>query len=162
LKEDSIAKSLLISDVTSDLKGRAMNKLQKLTLELYNTLEEIGEEHEELFDTDVREAMHASLDYYFVWDSFEENMPITYSMFSKEGDAKVAEAIQNYCRKATETAQKMGIKPGQDREDVLQDGSLETNQGQYYDDFIGFAEEVLPPKKPHQLYFEELEYDFDE
>ena len=57
-----------------------MTKLKDLVATLYAELEEIEQDHDELTDTDVREALHVALNYYFVWDAFSlENLKVNVS-----------------------------------------------------------------------------------
>ena len=133
--------------------------LSELTLEFYNALELIGEEHEELYDTDVREALRGALNYYFVWGNDTSEMPVSYAMFSAEGDASVANAVREFCSQAKALAESEGMKTGQPREDVLQDAAVTTRGGQSYDEFIGYADRVPPEEKPHEIYYSPGTYD---
>lgn len=135
-----------------------MTKISDLVVRLYQKLDKIGKEHEELFDTDVRECMHLSLNHYFVWGNDTSIMPINYAMFSAEGDNLVASAIKEFCTKASKLADESGIPKGQLREDIIQDPNLEIEGGISYDDFIGHADSVLPDKKPNDGYFKPRKY----
>jgi hypothetical protein len=123
--------------------------LSQVTLEFYNALESIGEKHEELYDTDVREALHRALSYYFVWGNDTSVMPVNYSMFSGEADELVSKAVRDFCVHANALAAAEKVAIGQDREDILQNPALATNGERSYDDFIGHAESVLPEERPN-------------
>ena len=42
-------------------------RLKRALIEFFAELEQISGNHDELTDTDVREALHLTLNYYFVW-----------------------------------------------------------------------------------------------
>lgn len=49
---------------------------------LYVELERLSVIYEELMDTDVRESLHMTLSYYFVWGKETDRLPISYGIFS--------------------------------------------------------------------------------
>ncbi|WP_221901958.1 hypothetical protein [Bathymodiolus platifrons methanotrophic gill symbiont] len=50
----------------------------------FNELRLLAEKYEELTDTDVREDLHLTLNYFFVWKKEDSSYPISYGMFSKK------------------------------------------------------------------------------
>jgi hypothetical protein len=94
----------------------------------------------------VREALHETLNYYFVWAKPVQELPRSYAMFSEAGDQAVSKAVAEFLSKATTLATQHGIAVGRDRLAVLQDESIRTPQGEQYDLFIGHADEALNPE----------------
>lgn len=112
-----------------------------------NALEEIAEEHEELTDTDVRERLHEVINWYFIWGNpIERDFPLRYSMFSSEGDELVAKATKEFIESARQIVSEVEI--GENRNELIEDFSIETNSGENYDLYLGSAETVLPQEKP--------------
>jgi hypothetical protein len=89
-----------------------MTNLKDLVATLYADLEEIDREHDELTDTDVREALHVALNYYFVWAKPLDHLPVSYSMFSAAGDAAVAKAVNRFLGEAARVAEAMASPVG--------------------------------------------------
>jgi len=122
-----------------------MNELHVVVARLYSRLETIAEEHEELTDTAVREALHKTLNYYFVWGKPCDPLPRRYAMYTREGDEAVAEVIAEFLQNANVLARQHRIAVGTDRLLLLQDASIRTPLGECYDLFIGHADAPLEP-----------------
>jgi hypothetical protein len=116
---------------------------------LSSNLEEISEEHAELTDTAVREAIHEVLHYAFVWGHALEEQPVTYAMFTLAGDQAIAAAVARFLGVAPRLADLDGLALGSARLDALQDITIVTAAGNTLDNFLGsadapFAEQPLP------------------
>ena len=114
-------------------------------LEFYTELATLSELYEELTDTDVRESLHLTLNYCFVWGNTLEHYPMSYGMFSLAGDRELASATKRFLIKLTQIPEVADLPLGRERLAVLQNPSLVTASGYQYDDFIGHAEEPLSP-----------------
>lgn len=136
-----------------------MTSLRDAVGHLYQALEDLAQDHEELTDTDVREALAETLNHYFTWEQPQETMPETYFMFSAKGDRGVAHAVAEFLAEALPAAHAEGVGPGQPRHDVLQDDSISTDNGETYDLFIGQSDEPRPVTALHAIRFEPGEYD---
>ena len=113
--------------------------------ELFDALESVGNEHEELYDTDVREQLASTLNWHFVWGNLADKTPLRYGMFSAEADKAVADAVDRFLKAALANAEAEGVAKGQQRHDLLQDQSIKTETGgQSYDCFIGHSD--TPPE----------------
>lgn len=121
-----------------------MTTIRDAVSSLYTELEKLSEQHDELFDTDVREALHETLSYVFVWGEPLPKMPVSYGMFSAEGDAAVAAVMERFIAAALPAASAEGLAVGQQRLDALQDESIETPAGEHFDLFIGDADQPFP------------------
>lgn len=58
---------------------------------LFVGLEQLSKEFEEVTDTDVRESLHMPLNYCFL-----DQRPVSYGMFSLEGDKSVAQVVDTF------------------------------------------------------------------
>lgn len=132
-----------------------MSELKKAITDFYNQLEELADMHEELTDTDVREALALTLNYFFVWGKPLDRLPVRYYMFSKEGDRALGDAVFDFLHKAAAIAAREGVPNGQSRHEALQDFSVVTRQGNTFDLFIGSSDGPLPPEELHPSYFEQ-------
>jgi hypothetical protein len=117
--------------------------LRNVVVALFERLEEIAAEHDEVTDTDVREAMHLALNWYFIWAKERTRFPRSFGMFSAEGDRLVADALVGFLDAAGVAADTSGLPVGQARLDVLQ-SRTGTASGMRYDEFIGHRDIPLP------------------
>jgi len=85
-----------------DLPG-ACETMDPIT-ELLTELEVIGVEHEELYDTDVREQMAMAVVEIYLRGNVQYELPGSYCMFSDAGDRKVHEALKRFAEDVTATA----------------------------------------------------------
>lgn len=106
---------------------------------LLDRLDAIGEQHEEVGDTDVREAMSAA-----VFDGFLRPLPgfeppDRYAMFSVEGDQLVRQALAEFLPAAKQHAAEARLASFHQRLSAFQDGDLQSAAGSYFDDYFGWA-----------------------
>jgi len=120
---------------------------------LWNKLEILFSEYSELMDTDVREAIHLTLNYFFVWEKYRDKFPVSYCMFSGKGDRDVGEIIEEFIVSAKNEPDFPNILMGQERLNLLQNSNIKTANGLSYDDFIGHTDIPLPPDSiPEDLF----------
>lgn len=124
---------------------------------LYIEFELLLESYEELTDTDVRESIHMTLNYYFVLGKSSNRLPISFGMFSCDGDKAVADVVNKFIAFATPKLNEFSI--GKQRLDLLQNPKLITPGGRQYDDFIGHSDEPLSLDDLPEDIFEEGDYD---
>ncbi|GAW85497.1 conserved hypothetical protein [Bathymodiolus platifrons methanotrophic gill symbiont] len=124
----------------------------------FNELRLLAEKYEELTDTDVREDLHLTLNYFFVWKKEDSSYPISYGMFSKEGDQFVATAVNNFLKAITDYPEIDNMPIGQERLDLLQNENMSLG-GCQYDEFIGHTDSPLPPDPLPKWLFDEGDYD---
>ena len=77
---------------------------------LLDRLDAIGVEHEELFDSDVRQRMSNAVLDGFVRNRQKYNVPHDFGMFSTEANAAVMGAIAEFIVTAKRTADELQIK----------------------------------------------------
>jgi hypothetical protein len=147
--------------VRIDLGGgwrHEMTEISSLVLGLWKSLAALSEEHEEVTDTDVREALHETLSFHFVWGRSIERLPLHYRMFTPVGDEAVSEVVSQFLRAAQPAAARLGIPVGEARLDCLQSDASESGGPNYYE-FIGHVDEPLPPEPPSPDLFVPADYD---
>ncbi|MES9904410.1 MAG: hypothetical protein ABW168_17255 [Sedimenticola sp.] len=126
--------------------------------DFFSELKQLAEKHEELTDTDVREALHITLNYFFVWKKEASSYPISYGMFSKEGDRLVAESVKTFLNAITNYPEIVSVPIGQERLNLLQNSNMSLG-GSQYDEFIGHSDSPLPPDTLPGYLFDEGDYD---
>jgi hypothetical protein len=124
----------------------------------FGDLERISRKHEEVTDTDVREALYLSLNYYFVWGKTCPRFPRSFGMFSAEGDRLVDKALRRFLEAARESEELAAVPVGQARLDLLQNSNIKTARGMQYDEFIGHGESPLAPDPLPEFFFLDGEY----
>ncbi len=108
--------------------------MQAILHRLLDRLDAIAAEHEEVGDTDVREAMSAA-----VFDGFLRPvrgfaLPDRYAMFSDEGDQLVRLALADFLPAANQHAAEAGLASFHERLSTFQNRKLRSATGSYYDD----------------------------
>ena len=126
----------------------------------YLKLEQLSKDYEELTDTDVRESLHMVLSYYFVWGKSMDRLPISYGMFSLEGDNAVANAVNQFLSSIFAIPEIGEVTIGKERLALLQNKEIKTHSGSEYDDFIGHSDEPLSLEILPEDLFEEVDYDY--
>lgn len=130
-------------------------------LRFYFELEDISNRHDELTDTDVREAIHLTLNRFFIWGHEHKKMPKSYGMFSQGGDSEVAVALEKFLNDPAIRKIENILPVGEERLRFLQDATVQTKNGSLYDNFIGHVDQPLPDQSLPKHMFQEGEYDYD-
>lgn len=145
--------------ITNTLPGGG--DCEEIVQRFFNELEDASSLYEELTDTDVREAIHLTLNYYFVWAKPIDRLPCSYRMFTRDGDRAVAAAIQRFLSDTRNSATVARIPPGPLRLGLLQDRSVRTVGGSEYDLFIGHVDDPFEPEPSPEDLFEPGDYQFE-
>src|SRR5262249_51177607 len=113
--------------------------MEDILLELLRRLERLGQNHEELYDSEVREQMGNAIMEGYVRRRPGYRMPDQFGMFSEAADAEVREALAAYTEKANAVAQEIGLAPFHSRLAAFQNSDVRTKPpvGIYYDDLFG-------------------------
>jgi hypothetical protein len=135
---------------------------ENLFVKFFSDLELLSQKYEELMDTDVRDAIHLTLNHFFIWGGENSLFPVTYGMFSLEADQAVAQIIRRFITDANDFAKTNELPYGQARLDLLQNPAITTPGGHRYDEFIGHVDRPLPQESLPEYLFEEGEYDLFE
>lgn len=109
--------------------------------ELLNNLDKIEVEHDEIFDTAVREEMYTAIEDNFVMpESVSSNVGTYFAMFSDEGNAKVAKVLTQFLNHPDVIATGAKLSSPQARLDAFQDETIESDEGNMVEDYFGYAE----------------------
>jgi hypothetical protein len=102
-------------------------------------LEELGRQYEELYDSDVRQAIGNAVMDGFVRARAGFVVPTDLGMFSEKANGALREAIQGYLAAANERAGELGIVAFRDRLAAVQRPDVRTPEGNDYDEFLGHS-----------------------
>lgn len=122
-------------------------------------LERLASKYAELTDTDVREAIHLTLNYYYVWGEKPYGYPVSFGMFTPEGDRDIACVVERFLISANDDPHLANIPIGKARLDLLQDSTLETPGGNRFYHFLGCVDEPLPSDSLPRYLFEAGDYE---
>ena len=114
--------------------------MKKALKQLINALDKIFEVHEEVGDTAVREFMYDAVHKSFIMPKPDYTLPSEFGMFSKDGNKKVRAAIQKFLAHPELIAAVKSLKTPKARLDAFQDTSVESSEGNSYDEYFGYAE----------------------
>ena len=109
---------------------------------LLNSLERLSEEHDEIFDTDVREELSEAVYGGFIEPNSTYQLPKTFEMFSDEGDAAVRRALAQFLAAACPIADELGWTKTQ-RLSAFQDLEVTSREGLTYDEFFGHSQHIV-------------------
>ena len=104
-----------------------------------DALEAIGAEHEEVYDTDVRERLAEVIDRLLVTPSPAATVPAELGMFSPEGNELVREAVTTYLAEAAPRADALKLDQAARRAAVW-DGEAASSRGTPVDEFLGWID----------------------
>ena len=111
--------------------------MQALLLELLIDLERIGNDHEDLFDSEVRERIGEAVMQGFVRAIPDYSVRTDLGMFKPEADAAVRQLLIRYIAAANALAADKQIMRFHDRLAAFQDSDVRTPNGNDYDEFFG-------------------------
>ncbi len=130
-------------DASSAFDVSSYPVLAKSIVSLLDALEAISEEFEELHDSEVAEAIHLTLNRFFVWAVEPNPFPVRFGMFSRKADRLVANAIRKFLEAVNATQELAGLPLGQPRHDLLQSDLAESSNGVPFDEFYGHNDTPL-------------------
>lgn len=110
--------------------------MKELLLRLLESLEAVGEEHEELYDTVSRHAMRGAIHDGFLKPTPGYSLPSDFGLEDEEANHQVREALRKYIEAANVVASKLALD-FRGRLAAFQDEEAVTEQVQSYDDFFG-------------------------
>jgi len=111
---------------------------------LLNRLEEIGEEHGEIYDTECREKMSEALFTAFVYNKEGYTLATNFAFYEAEGNKEVGEALRVYIDAMKPLAKE---STEEERMEMIEDYDVESEEGQTFDDFLGEVGDVEYYKK---------------
>src|SRR5205809_4631691 len=111
--------------------------MEPVLFSLLKELEAIGEDYEELYDSEVRNRMGGAIFYGFLQQKSGYLLPDSYGMHSEEANRKVKEALASFIKTANARAQELGLKDFHSRLKAFQNETVCTSgDGSYHDDFF--------------------------
>jgi hypothetical protein len=113
--------------------------MEDLLRNLLVALEEIGEEHEELYDSEVRERMSNAIMDGFVRLKPDSSLPKSFGMHSTNADNAVRTALAAYIQAAKAKAAELRLTAFRNRLDAFQNEDVASEEGNYFDDFFGWS-----------------------
>ena len=106
---------------------------------LLEALEVTGKRYEELYDSEVREAMGAAIALGFITPEPDYSVPTSFGMHCKAADTEIQVALTRFIRDALPIANGMELNEAA-RLRAFQDGDVHTDgEQQYFDDFFGWT-----------------------
>jgi hypothetical protein len=111
--------------------------VQEILLKLLRRLEPIAQQHEEIGDTESRDAMRRAVFRSFLRPEPGYELPDDLGLFDDDANREVKEAIAEYISAARVLAPSLGLTTFQHRLAAFQDCSVVTQDGTTYDDFFG-------------------------
>ena len=115
--------------------------MKELLRRLLEDLETIEEEHEEVGDTAVREALRAALHEGFINPKPGFVLGDDFEMYTAKGNRRVKAALRRFISRAGAAAHAEGLDTPRARLDAFQDREVESAGGNFFDDFFGYARE---------------------
>lgn len=113
--------------------------MAELLAALLNQLAAIGEEHRELYDSAVRQAMSNAVHHGFLKPRPDYMLADKFGMRTAEGNRRVRDALAGYIAGAASAAEATGLGTFHQRLAAFQDGSVRTARKRDYDSFFGWA-----------------------
>lgn len=110
--------------------------MKKPLIALLDAMDEIYEQHVELGDTAVRERMREVIENALLAPVAGYVIPDEFGLFEPEGDAKVKAALARFIEAARGDAAGLTIR--EDRLLAFQDVSVESGEGNTYDEYFGY------------------------
>jgi hypothetical protein len=115
------------------------NGMRDPLVRFLDALEAIGAEHEEVYDTDVRERLAAVIEQRLIVKSSEVDVPDELGMFSPEGNQLVRAALVTYLDEAAPRADALNLDEAARRAAVW-DGEAVSTNGMPVDEFLGWVD----------------------
>jgi hypothetical protein len=114
--------------------------MEELLRRLLNRLERIGNDHEELYDTECREQMSDAIMNGFLRASGADDLRSDFGLFSAEANLAVREALLEYVERTCPKASEFGLSRFHNRLDAFQNRNVASHgEGSFSDDFFGYA-----------------------
>src|SRR5437870_5214568 len=113
--------------------------MEPVLLSLLETLDAIGKDHAELYDSEVRNQMGGAVFSGFLQRKNGYVLPDSFGLYSDEGNRKVKAALASFNQAANARAQELGLNDFHSRLAAFQNSDVSTSgEGNYHDDFFGW------------------------
>jgi hypothetical protein len=114
--------------------------MKKALKQLINALDKVFDEHEEVGDTAVRESLSEAVRNLFIVPRPGYALPDEFGMFSEAGNRAVRTALRTFLGHPDVAAAAIRLRTPKERLDAFQDVSVESSDGNTYDEYFGHAE----------------------
>ena len=114
--------------------------MKKALKALLNALDKVSEDHQEIFDTDVREQMRDTIEKALLAPVAGYVLPDEFGMFEPQGNARVKAVLAKFI--AAAKLESAALKTREDRLRAFQDIDVETRDGNGYDDYFGYDDSL--------------------
>jgi hypothetical protein len=104
---------------------------------LLEDLDEIAHEHQEIFDTDVRERLWAYLNTRFIRHDFSTDLPEEFGMFSPEGNARIKQAFVRNTKNLDTIIEVFDLATVEQRLTTFTNPKLVSVGGNHLEDYFG-------------------------
>lgn len=104
-----------------------------------DALEAIGVDHDEVYDTDVRERLAEAIEHNLITPTGPIETPTKLGMFSDEADERVAAALGAYLTDARRQADVAGLDEAA-RRGAVWDPDATSGSGATVDEFLGWVD----------------------
>jgi len=115
------------------------DQMRELLVGFLDVLEAIAIDHEELYDTDVRERLAEVIERALVMNSDPAEVPEELGMFTDDGNRRVSAALAMYLASARGQANALGLDAPARRAAVW-DAHAASSNGTPVDEFLGWPE----------------------
>lgn len=113
--------------------------MQEELLRLLERLEQIGEAHPDLFNSEVRQAMSNALVDGFARLVPDFALPTSFRMLSAEGNEEVRAALALFLEVARPLAIQQELRTFHQRLAAIQNSAVRTDEGNDFDEFFGMS-----------------------
>ena len=114
------------------------DRVRTLLVRFLDDLEAIGERHEEVYDTDVRERLGERIEELFVARARGPELDLDLGMFSPEGNELVGRALLRFLTAAVEAGG--AISDPTARRAAVWDADATSTSGASVDEFLGWPD----------------------
>lgn len=112
--------------------------MEELLRKLLDALDDVGETHQEIYDTVCRERMGDAIFQMFIKQNADYRLPDDFGLHTEDANLRTKEALASYIHKATDLAMRLGLVGFHARLAAFQNESIEsTRLRNFYDDFFG-------------------------
>ena len=108
--------------------------MEDVLLDLLHRLEAIGDEHNELFDSEVREALDDAVFFGFIKPQPEFVLPEEFALFSAEGNRRVWKTLAWFLPLARQAAERVGLDTFHKRLAAFQNLAVRTRRKNDYNE----------------------------
>lgn len=114
--------------------------MDELLRELLNALDIIGQDHEEIYDSDCRQLLGNAVFHSFIRPKGNCQCPENFGLFSESANQQVKIVLTNYIRKASQLAQELGLNTFHQRLAAFQNSEVQSDiERNDYDEFFGWS-----------------------